>query len=191
MDRGHTTGSADWPPRPGRQLSTVNTDGPGFPPVRAPRNPTWMLTISVRERRGRRGAPSWFPRWERKLLGPLATERCERPTSCPSSCSQPQGSPDFWGLQAQTWKPTEQRQNVVIGLNYEVPGEKDREGLPRLEAFPVSLQVHLSIHPSIHSPTSPRLSRGGAVDPASRPRRIMMEKSVLPSQSTQLVGETR
>ena len=46
----------------------------------------------------------------------------------------------------------------VMGFHHEIPGKKGKEGLPCLEAFPVSLQVHLSICPSIHPPTQPSVS---------------------------------
>ena len=43
----------------------------------------------------------------------------------------------------------------VMGFHHGIPGEKGKEGLPCLEAFPVSLQGHVSICPSIHPSIHP------------------------------------
>ena len=45
-----------------------------------------------------------------------------------------------------------------MGFHHGIPGEKGKEGVAGLEAFPVSLQVHLSVRPSMHPRIHPCLN---------------------------------
>lgn len=126
MDSGHSIGRADCPPLPPHGFGLCKTlalsprvpakhqENKGLVPTRvhSPESHQ-MVTVSVHGRWGA-GTPSWFPRWERKLVGPLATECCELPTGCQRSHSLlcrlllATGLPGLLGTACQIWRITEE-----------------------------------------------------------------------------------
>lgn len=96
-------------------------------------------------------AQSCLPGGDMRPLSPLATES-EPPTGCLAM-----GNPGLLGTAGQTWEAMEGAvTSAVLGFNCKVPGQKGRRGLLCLQAFPVSLQAHLSV--CLPPPPSPCLN---------------------------------